>query len=83
MASAKSSRVTEPFSVADMADDAAGLLDALEIERTHVLGISMGGMIAQHLALRHPDRLTTLTLGCTYSGGPGQRAHRARTWGGD
>ncbi|HEU4404105.1 MAG TPA: alpha/beta fold hydrolase [Polyangiaceae bacterium] len=66
-----SSRVDEPFTVADLAADAAALLDALGLERAHVLGISMGGMVAQELALRLPGRVATLTLGCTYAGGPG------------
>jgi 3-oxoadipate enol-lactonase len=66
-----SSRVEAPFAIADLAADAAALLSALEVESAHVLGISMGGMIAQELALADPERIRTLTLGCTYSGGPG------------
>jgi 3-oxoadipate enol-lactonase len=67
----KSSRVTDPFSIGDLADDAAAVLDALGWDSAHVVGISMGGMVAQELALRHPQRVRTLTLGCTYCGGEG------------
>ena len=66
-----SSRMEAPFTIADLAGDAAGLLDALELDSAHVLGISMGGMVAQELALAHPERVRTLALGCTYCGGPG------------
>jgi 3-oxoadipate enol-lactonase len=61
----RSSKARRPYSIADMADDLAGLLDALGIAQTHLLGLSMGGMIAQEFALRHADRLDRLVLAGT------------------
>jgi pimeloyl-ACP methyl ester carboxylesterase len=66
-----STRLQGPVTIREMAQDAAGLLGALELDSAHVLGISMGSMIAQELALAEPQLIQTLTLGCTYCGGPG------------
>jgi len=59
----------EEFTIRLMADDAAALLDALGIEHAHVMGISMGGMIAEELAVNYPEKVDKLILASTYCGG--------------
>jgi 3-oxoadipate enol-lactonase len=64
----ESDKPDRPFTVADMADDVAAVLDHAGVQRAHLMGISMGGMIAQEFALRHPRRVRGLVLGCTLCG---------------
>jgi len=65
-----------PYTLDDMALDTVGLMDALGIERAHVVGISMGGMIAQILGAKHKQRVKSLTLMATSSGNPRMPAPR-------
>ena len=64
-----SDKPDEPYSISLFASDAVGLLDELSITRAHIFGVSMGGMIAQELGVHHPQRVASLTLGCTTPGG--------------
>jgi pimeloyl-ACP methyl ester carboxylesterase len=64
-----SSPAHRPLTMADMVGDALAVLDAAEVQTAHVMGASMGGMIAQHLALGHRDRVRSLVLACTTAGG--------------
>lgn len=61
---------TGPYTIADMAEDVAGVIKNLNLGRAHICGISMGGMIAQELAIRHPDLVDKLVLVATTAGGP-------------
>jgi pimeloyl-ACP methyl ester carboxylesterase len=63
-------KVTPPYTIEDMAADAVGLLDALKIEKAHICGMSMGGMIAQSLAIQYPQRVLSLTSIYSTTGNP-------------
>lgn len=62
--------VNAPYSLKDMAEDTTGLLDGLGIEKAHVVGVSMGGMIAQTMAIYYPDRLSSMTSIMSTTGDP-------------
>ncbi|MGD9302138.1 MAG: alpha/beta fold hydrolase, partial [Desulfobacterales bacterium] len=65
----RSDKPAMEYSIRLFADDTAGLMDALDISKAHILGISMGGYIAQELALNYPAKIKSLVLGCTGCGG--------------
>ncbi|GAC1532249.1 MAG: alpha/beta hydrolase [Acidimicrobiales bacterium] len=67
----QSDQPAQPYTMAEYADDATAILDAVGLDQAHVLGVSFGGMVAQELAIRHPDRVNRLVLACTSSGGEG------------
>jgi pimeloyl-ACP methyl ester carboxylesterase len=70
---ARSDKPDEPVTMRGYADDVAALLEALEVERAHVLGASFGGFVAQEFALAYPERTRSLVLCCTSFGGPRHR----------
>ncbi|MGZ4288490.1 MAG: alpha/beta fold hydrolase, partial [Solirubrobacteraceae bacterium] len=67
----RSDRPPGPYTTAVKADDAVAVLDATAVRRAHVYGIWLGGMIAQQIAVQHPDRVQRLVLGPTTPGGSG------------
>jgi len=70
MALQRGKTISPPYTVEDMANDAVGLLDVLNIEKAHICGASMGGMIVQLIALNHPDRVLSLTSIMSTTGNP-------------
>ena len=76
----QSSSAEGPYEVADMAQDVLGLADALGLESFHVLGASLGGAIAQHLALAAPERIRTLTLAVSWAGSGAYAREKTRLW---
>lgn len=77
----RSSMADGPYEIADMAADALALADGLELESFHLLGVSMGGAIAQEIALAAPDRVRTLTLAVTFPAGNAYARYLAKAWG--
>jgi pimeloyl-ACP methyl ester carboxylesterase len=75
-----SDRPASPYEIADDAGDAVGLLDALGIERAHLIAVSRGGYIAQEIAIRHPERVARLALIVTHAGGPEYLAATKPLW---
>jgi len=71
MAQMQGKKIGAPYALRDMADDAAALLDTLDIAAAHIVGASMGGMIAQEMAIHHPSRVLSLVSIMSSTGAPG------------
>ena len=76
----QSSYADGPYELQDMAADTLGLADALGLDSFHVLGASLGGAIAQHLALAAPERVRTLTLAVSWAGSGAYAREKTRLW---
>ena len=79
----QSSQADGPYDIADLAADTLALADHLGLDDFHLLGVSMGGAIAQELALRAPERVRTLQLAVTWAGSGRYGRERARLWAGE
>jgi len=64
----KTDKSSEPYTIRTMADDVIGLMDYLGVDKAHILGLSLGGVVAQEIALTYPERVRKLVLGCTFAG---------------
>ena len=67
----KTDKSSEPYTIRTMADDVIGLMNHLGVDRAHVLGLSLGGMVAQEIAISYPERVIKLVLGSTFAGSEG------------
>jgi len=64
----RTDKSSEPYTIETMAEDVIGLMDYLNIDKAHVLGLSLGGMVAQEIAISYPERVSKLVLGSTFAG---------------